>query len=130
MLLAGKDRCDGRANLGSDAVGLALGRRQIVAGLPPEVDLRTPAMLGQMGLVGLRAGRVGPDLARRVGRIENVGQLCPAIGGRALARFSLQRASRAFCASFFGLAAHASAGSGPPSDQPYPHPCCVGAERR
>jgi hypothetical protein len=31
-----------------------------------------------------------------------------AFAGRALARFSVQRASRSFCAGFFGLAAHSS----------------------
>ena len=84
MLLAGEHRLDRRADLGAGAVGLALRRRQIEAGLSPEVDLRAPAMLGQMGFVGLRAvGGVGPDVARRVGRIEDVGQLRPVMGGRA-----------------------------------------------
>ena len=84
VLLAGEHRLDGRANLGAGAVGLALRRRQVVAGLSSEVDLRAPALLGEMGFVGLRAvGRVGPDVARRVGRVEDIGQLRSVVGSRA-----------------------------------------------
>ena len=73
MILVGEHRLDGRAKLGEGAVGPALRRRQIEAGQSLEVDLRAPALLGQMGLVGLRAiGRVEPDLARRVVRVEDV----------------------------------------------------------
>jgi hypothetical protein len=82
VLLAGKHRLDRRADLEAGTVGLALRRRQVVAGLPSEVDLRASALLGQMGFVGLRAvGGIGPDVARRVGRIEDVGQLRPVLGG-------------------------------------------------
>lgn len=60
VLLPGEHRLDGRADLGAGAVGLALRRRQIEAGLSPEVDLRAPALLGQMSIVGLEAvGGVG-----------------------------------------------------------------------
>lgn len=83
VLLAGEHRLDGRADLGAGAVGLALQRRQIEARLPSEVDLRAPALLGEIGFVGLGAvGGVGPDVARRIGRVEDVGQLCPVVGAR------------------------------------------------
>ena len=60
VLLTGKHRLDRRADLGAGAVGFALRRRQIVAGLSPGGDLRTSAMFGQVGFVGLGAvGSVG-----------------------------------------------------------------------
>lgn len=53
-MLPGRDhRLHPGADLGAGAAGLALGRRQVVAGLAPEVDLRAPAVLGQMGFVDL-----------------------------------------------------------------------------
>lgn len=61
MPLIGKDRLDGRLDLGAGAVSLMLRQRQVAARLPAEVDLRASAMLGEMSFVGLRAvGYVDP----------------------------------------------------------------------
>jgi len=50
----------------------------------PLANCDTSASLGEIDFVGLRAvGGVGPDVARRVGRIEIVSQLRPLMGGRA-----------------------------------------------
>lgn len=78
VLLAGEHRPDGRADLGAGPVGLALRRRQIEARLSPEVDFRAPALLGQMGFVGLGAvGGVSPDVARRIAGSRTLASCAP-----------------------------------------------------